>query len=99
LGGESRVTSALPRIGSEIIAKENAMFRKVVLTLPLLLVCHSATGRAEQGTTAERDSCRRDTVRLCKGVAPEDGPMLDCLKTNRQKLSVACRTVLETHGQ
>ena len=75
------------------------MFRKLVLVLPLLLVCHPVTGRAEQGTAAERDSCRRDTVRLCKGVAPEDGPMLNCLKTNRQKLSAACRTVLETHGQ
>ena len=76
------------------------MFRKVVFALPLLLICYSATGRAEQqGTPAERDSCRRDTVRLCKGVAPEDGPMLNCLKTNRQKLSAACRTVLETHGQ
>ena len=75
------------------------MFRKVVFTLPLLLICHSGTGRAEQGTPSERESCRRDTVRLCKGVAPEDGPMLNCLKTNRAKLSVACRTLLETHGQ
>ena len=75
------------------------MFRKVVFALPLLLICYSATGRAEQGTPSERDSCRRDTVRLCKGVAPEDGPMLNCLKTNRARLSVACRTVLETHGQ
>jgi hypothetical protein len=75
------------------------MVRKVVFALSLLLICYSATGRAEKGTPSERESCRRDTVRLCKGVAPEDGPMLDCLKTNRQKLSVACRTVLETHGQ
>ena len=75
------------------------MFRKVAFVLSLLLTCYSVTGRAEQGTPAERDSCRRDTVRLCKGVAPEDGPMLNCLKTNRQRLSAACRTVLETHGQ
>jgi len=75
------------------------MFRKVVFALPLLLLCHSTTGHAEQGTLEERDSCRRDTVRLCKGVVPEDGPMLNCLKTNRDRLSAACRTVLETHGQ
>jgi hypothetical protein len=75
------------------------MFRKVMLVAPLLLVAHSAAGFAEKGTPEERESCRRDTVRLCKGVAPEDGPMLNCLKTNRQKLSAACRTVLETHGQ
>ena len=75
------------------------MFRKVVFTLSLLLICHFGTGRAEQGTPSERESCRRDTVRLCKGVAPEDGPMLNRLKTNRAKLSVACRTLLETHGQ
>ena len=75
------------------------MFRKVVFALPLLLICHSGMGRAEQGTPSERESCRRDTVRLCKGVAPEDGPMLNGLKTNRAKLSVTCRTLLETHGQ
>ena len=75
------------------------MFRKVVVALPLLLICYSAPGRADQGTPAERESCRRDTVRLCKGVPPEDGPMLNCLKTYRQKLSAACRTVLESHGQ
>jgi hypothetical protein len=75
------------------------MFRKVIIAALLLILCHSTMGYAEQGTPEERDSCRRDTVRLCKGVRPEDGPMLDCLKTNRQKLSVACRTVLETHGQ
>jgi len=75
------------------------MFRKVVFALPLLLIGYSAAGHAEKGTAGERESCRRDTVRLCKGVAPEDGPMLDCLKTNRARLSVACRTVLETHGQ
>ena len=75
------------------------MFRKIVFALPLLLICYSATGHADQGTSSERESCRRDTVRLCKGGAPEDGPMLNCLKTNRARLSVACRTVLETHGQ
>lgn len=75
------------------------MVRKIVLALPLLLLCHSTTTRADQGTPEERESCRRDTVRLCKGVVPEDGPMLNCLKTNRAKLSATCRTLLETHGQ
>ena len=54
---------------------------------------------ANQGTDQERDACRKDTVRLCADVKPEDGPMLNCLKTNRQKLSAACRNVLESHGQ
>jgi hypothetical protein len=30
------------------------MFRKVVFALPLLLICYSATGRADQGTPSER---------------------------------------------
>jgi hypothetical protein len=38
-------------------------------------------------------------VKLCKGVAAEDGPILDCLKTHRLKLGAACRQVLESHGQ
>jgi hypothetical protein len=54
---------------------------------------------AEQGTAEERDACRKDTVRLCANVKPEDGPMLNCLQTNRAKLSAACRNVLERHRQ
>jgi Cysteine rich repeat len=52
-----------------------------------------------QGSASEQDACRRDVVKLCKDVAPEDGPILNCLKTYRVKLTTACRTVLESHGQ
>ncbi len=76
------------------------MFRNVVTVASLMLIALTMAARAdEKGTPDEREACRRDVVRLCKGVPPEDFPMLDCLKAHRVKLSVACRTVLETHGQ
>jgi hypothetical protein len=40
------------------------MFRRVVFALPLLLICYSATGRADQGTPFERESCLEEAVRL-----------------------------------
>jgi len=75
------------------------MLRNITFAVGFLLATYSAAVSAEQGTANERESCRRDTVRLCKDVVPEDGPMLNCLKTNRERLSVACRTVLEEHHQ
>jgi hypothetical protein len=64
-----------------------------------LLSTPVAAAEDHKGTASEQDACRHDVVKLCKGVAPEDGPILDCLKTYRVKLSTGCRTVLETHGQ
>jgi len=73
----------------------NAVFGAIVLTLmatPVAADQHS-------GTSSEQDACRRDVVRHCKGVAQEDGVILDCLKAHHVKLSTPCRTVLPTHGQ
>jgi hypothetical protein len=68
------------------------IFLLVLLTLPITAV-------AEKGTPDEREACHRDTVRFCKGVPPQDDPMLHCLQANRKRISVACRTILEKYGQ
>jgi hypothetical protein len=76
------------------------MFRGVTVVGSVLLIALATTARADQkGTPDEREACRRDVVKLCKGVPPEDFAMLDCLKAHRVRLSAACRVVLETHGQ
>jgi len=79
------------------------MFRLilVILTLTigsLTLVAPSGPARA-QGTKGEHDACRGDVARLCRGVKPDQFLILDCLKTNRQRLSSGCRRVLEEHNE
>ena len=74
------------------------MFR-AALTASLALAVFASVALAESGTPAEREACHRDVVRLCKGVPPEEFPILGCLKDHRVRLSRACRYVLESHGQ
>ena len=74
------------------------MFR-AALTAALALTVMASAARAQSGTPQERDACRHDVVRLCKGVPPEEFPILGCLKDHRARLSRACRYVLESHGQ
>ncbi len=40
-----------------------------------------------------RAACRADAERLCGGVPPEAGPLLDCLQANRSSLSDTCRSL------
>jgi hypothetical protein len=56
---------------------------------------------ASSGTPEQQAACRPDVRKFCRKVAPGSGDMayLACLKTNRAKLSKACRTMLESHGQ
>jgi hypothetical protein len=50
------------------------------------------------GTPEQRAACGSDVGRFCKSIKPEEGTLgyLTCLTENRDKLSPACRTVLET---
>lgn len=56
-------------------------------------------------TNQEIAACRRSVIRLCGHLLPKDGStpsamgVLACLKTNRARISPACRAVLERHGQ
>ena len=52
-----------------------------------------------EGTPAEQAACRRDSTTLCKDAVPDTFRVLACLQQNRQRISKACREVLESHGQ
>ena len=71
------------------------------LTLALALSTISAAAAfAYSGTPEEQVACRHDVVRHCRSVAQENQfVILACLQSNRPRLSVACRTVLQNHGQ
>jgi hypothetical protein len=57
-----------------------------------------------QGDARERAACHPDVVRYCKELIKDDANadvfgILNCLQTNRHKISKACNEVLASHGQ
>jgi len=52
-----------------------------------------------QGTPEEQAACAPDSTKFCKALEPNQLAVLGCLQRNRTKISVACRRVLESHGQ
>ncbi len=51
------------------------------------------------GTPAEQDACRRDSIRFCRDVLSDNMRVLACLQSHRAKISKACQAVLTSHGQ
>jgi len=45
---------------------------------------------ARERVNAVRKACTADVERLCKGVAPQAGPLLECLQANQERLSGDC---------
>jgi hypothetical protein len=56
-------------------------------------------GTVIDGTPAEQAACAGDAHRYCKDEIPDNFRVLQCLKSEREKISKPCRAVLETHGQ
>jgi hypothetical protein len=52
-----------------------------------------------QGTPQEQAACRPDATKMCREYLADNMRVLTCLQANRARISVACRTVLESHGQ
>jgi hypothetical protein len=56
------------------------------------------------GSEQERAACHPDVVRFCKQLLSDNGQddvfaILQCLQSNRSKISHACQEVLTSHGQ
>jgi hypothetical protein len=43
---------------------------------------------------AVMDACRHDVQTLCAGIAPGEGRIKACLKTNHQSLSAGCKEAI-----
>jgi hypothetical protein len=73
---------------------------KFALALILLSVPVSTSALAHSGSEQDEKACAPDAHRFCRKLLDQgDFTILACLKENRPKLSVACRTVLVSHGQ
>jgi hypothetical protein len=52
-----------------------------------------------KGTPQEQAACAPDADKFCKAMGSDELRVLGCLQRNRQQISMACRRVLESHGQ
>ena len=57
-----------------------------------------------RGTEQERAACHPDVMKFCRQLVKDNDDsdvfaILDCLQTNRGKISGACQQVLASHGQ
>src|SRR5262245_46611527 len=101
-----------PRIAGPLSRslREKIMLRTACLLLGLLVA--GATHALAQplplplppfplptGTPEERAACQPDVQKFCEYALPDTMRVLHCLQANRTKISRACRTVLERHGQ
>jgi hypothetical protein len=58
-----------------------------------------APSQGSRGTTQDQRDCRPDARRLCREFLGDDMAVLACFQRQRARLSRACRSVLERHGQ
>jgi hypothetical protein len=76
------------------------MVRRVSLVVAAVLVSGAALAQttSQQDYTAEDRACRGDTQRFCKEDIPDQFKIGSCLQMHRDKLSRACKAMLESHG-
>ncbi len=70
---------------------------RLLVAAALLLAGLSSTAFAQ--TAEQRAACEADAKKLCSGVMPGGGRILDCLATQKNKLSDACKKVVESQGR
>lgn len=79
----------------------------VLVTAPVLLASAALAQTAPfpsplpstRGTDEDQKACRHDATTLCKPYLGDDMAVLSCFQSQRPKLSVSCRKVLEKYGQ
>jgi hypothetical protein len=52
-----------------------------------------------RGTPEDQRACTPDARRLCREVIESDMAVLQCFQRQRERLSPACRAVLQKYGQ
>ncbi len=67
--------------------------------LALILLFGSLATPASAQSAAERAACEADAKKVCPGVRPIGGQLLDCLAKQKDKLSDACKKVVDSRGK
>jgi hypothetical protein len=75
------------------------MVRSVSLLLAVLLMSGAALAQTyPRQDTPEDRACRGDARRFCKNDIPDEFKVGSCLQANKNRLTRACRAVLDSHG-
>ena len=80
------------------------MVREISLAAALTLATVTSVAAQGQGNEKERAACRPDVMRFCKEFVKDDKnedvvSILNCLESNKSRISKACSQVLASHGQ
>jgi hypothetical protein len=95
---------AKPFVKPLTFPKRCKMVRDVTLAAALTLAAVTSSVAAQgQGDEKERAACRPDVVRFCKEFVKDKNEdvvsILNCLESNRSRISKECSQVLTNHGQ
>jgi hypothetical protein len=79
------------------------MHRAFAIAATLTLAAITSASAQGKGDPRERAACRPDVMRFCKEFAKDNNEdvvsILNCLESNRSRISKACSEVLASHGQ
>ena len=79
------------------------MLRTIAFAGVLTLAAVTTVSAQGQGDARERAACRPDVMRFCKQLVKNNNDdvisILNCLQSNRARISKACNQVLVSHGQ
>jgi len=68
---------------------------RAVLIAALFALAPLGAASAQDFTAAQRAACKGDYDALCKGTMPGGGRVLACLNKQHDKLSEACKKVVD----
>ena len=60
-----------------------------------LAIGFSTAALAQELTAEQRDACKADYEKFCKGTVPGGGRIIACLNKQRGELADACKKVLD----
>jgi hypothetical protein len=86
----------------EEITLEYSMSRHVAILASIILISFSSVTLAQDGGRSQnRGACRADAQKLCAGInrSAGRGAVLDCLASQKDKLSDDCRKSVESRGK
>jgi hypothetical protein len=75
------------------MTKGKPMLRAILTATALF--CLSQAACAQELTAEQRDACKGDYEKYCKSVVPGGGRIIACLAKESDKLTPACKKVLE----
>ena len=79
------------------------MVRTIAFAVALTLAAVTTVSAQGQGDARERGACRPNVMRFCKQLVKNNNDdvisILNCLQSNRARISKACNRVLVSHGQ